>query len=64
MLRRFEPEYEDVVFSSDEINSLREECVAVKARSEDPEALVSLDKLLYACDEALRDEAGLFFASD
>lgn len=64
MLRRFEAEYEDVAFASDEINSLREECTSVKARSDNPDALASLDKLLRACDEALRDKSGLFFASD
>ena len=63
MLRRFEAEYDDVIFSSDEVGKLRAECEAVRGKTEHPEAIVSLDKLIYACDEAANDVAGLFFAS-
>ncbi len=64
MLRRLEKEYEDAEFSPGEVNVFREECSKVRSGTNDPAALAALDKLIFACDEALKDKAGLIFYSD
>jgi hypothetical protein len=64
MLRRLKEEYEDAEFSPDEISALREECVKVRLGTDDMLALSALEKLIRACDEALKEHTGLFFASD
>ena len=64
MIRRFEAEYNDVAFSPEEVIQLRAECLSVRAKAPSAESKASLDKLLFACEEALQDDAGLFFASN
>jgi hypothetical protein len=64
MLRRFKVEYEGAVFSVDEVGDLRDECLKVCSGTQDEQALSSLWKLIQACDEALKEGWGLFFASD
>lgn len=64
LLRRLKEEYEDAVFSPDEVGALREECLKVRAGTDDAQALSALEKLTRACDEALKERSGLFFASD
>ncbi|HYX72917.1 MAG TPA: hypothetical protein VE732_09105 [Nitrososphaera sp.] len=64
MLRRFKEEYEDAVFSPDEVGFLRDECLHVCSGTQDEQALTSLGKLIQACDEALKEGWGLFFASN
>jgi hypothetical protein len=64
MLRRFREEYEGVVFSSLEVGALREECLVVRSTANGLKASSSLDKLIRACDEALKERSGLSFASD
>ena len=64
MLRRFKEEYEGAIFLPEEVNSLREECLTVSSGVNDLRALSALGKLIEACDEALTERSGLFFASD
>jgi hypothetical protein len=64
MLRRLKEEYEDAVYSPEEISDLRKECLTVRSNTDDLQALSSLEKLIQACDEALKERSGLFFASD
>jgi hypothetical protein len=64
MLRRLKEEYEDASYSPEEVNRLRDECLTVRSGTDDVCALSSLDKLIRACDEALKERSGLYFASD
>ena len=64
MIRRFREEYEGVAFSPEEVSALREECMKVRSGVDDLRTLSSLEKLIRACDEALIESSGLFFASD
>ena len=64
MLRRLKEEYEDAEFSPGEVSVFREECLKVHSGTDDPPALAALDKLILACDEALKERAGLIFYSD
>lgn len=64
LLRRFVPEYEDAFIAPDEVGELRRECEFVRAKTESAKARDSIDKLIFACDEALRDGSALVFGSD
>ncbi len=64
MLRRLKEEYEDANYGPEEASRLREECLTVRLGTDDMSALSSLDKLIRACDEALKERSGLYFASD
>lgn len=64
MLRRLKEEYEDAVYSPEEVSVLREECLKVRAGTDDLQALSALETLIHACEEALKEGSGLFFASD
>ncbi|MFL6211520.1 MAG: hypothetical protein ACJ74W_21910 [Pyrinomonadaceae bacterium] len=64
LLRRFKEEYEGVTISPDEVGRFREECLSVRKDTNEPRALSALDKLISACDVALKDNLGLLFASD
>src|SRR6516225_7425833 len=54
MLRRFKEEYEGAFFSPDEIGVLREECQKVRSCTNDLQAISALEKLIQACNEALK----------
>lgn len=64
LLRRFVPEYEDAFIAPDEVEELRRECEIVRAMTHSANAHVSIDKLIFACDEALKDGSALVFGSD
>jgi hypothetical protein len=64
MLRRLKEEYEDAVFAPDEVSVFREECLKVRSGTDDPQALAALEKLIRACDEALKEGSRLVFYSD
>ncbi len=64
MLGRIEDMYEDYVFTPDEVEKLREECLLLKAAETDSTADLALRKLIYACDEALKENSYLMFSSD
>lgn len=64
LLRRFVPEYEDAFIAPEEIGELRRECEFVRAKTESANVHASIDKLISACDEALKDGSALVFGSD
>ncbi len=64
LLGRIWDMYTDVKYEAKEIDQLRNECFRVKASTTSDRAIKSLDKLIYACDEALGSGLGLFLASD
>ncbi|MDQ3747462.1 MAG: hypothetical protein M3367_00385 [Acidobacteriota bacterium] len=64
MLGRIEDMYEDYFFTPDEVEKLREECVQLKAAKPDSAADLALRKLIYACDEALKENSYLMFSGD
>lgn len=64
MLARMWDTYIDVRYQPEEIRQLQDECRRVKASTSDAVALRGLNKLLDACDEALKSGCGLYLASD
>jgi hypothetical protein len=64
MLGRFWYEYADVIYFPSEINQLREECLKAKKISSGVVLMTAADKIVKACDEALKTESGLFFGCD
>ena len=64
MLSRINDMYRDYVFSPDEIQKLREECLKLKSTSQNAAADLALRKFIFACDEALKDNSFLVLSSD
>jgi hypothetical protein len=64
MLSRIWDTYIDVKYKPEEISQLRDECQTVKAGTDNLLALEGLNKLIYACDEALKQGLGLYMACD
>jgi hypothetical protein len=64
MLGRIWDTYIDVNYQPEEISQLRDECLRVKANTSNPVALRGLDKLVAACDEALKGTLGLSLLCD
>jgi len=64
MLGRIEDMYEDYVFTPDEVGKLREECLQLKTAKPNSTADLALRKLIYACDEALKENSYLMFSGD
>ena len=64
MLSRIRDLYQDVVFHSGDIESLRNECVALGKSTDDELALSGLAKLSLMCEEALESSSGLVLISD
>jgi len=56
--------YVDVSYQPQEIYQLRDECLRAKATTRNTVANRGLDKLLQACDEAIKAHSGLYFAAD
>lgn len=65
MLARISSLYDDVVYESAEVMQLRNECLALTpSASSNQLALSGLNKLIAACEEALRSGASIILASD
>lgn len=64
MLGRIYSLLEDVGYTPADVKRLRDECQTLQERTTDQRAMVSLRKLILACDEALRVGRGLYFVSD
>lgn len=64
MLGRIWDTYIDVSYQPEEITHLRDECLRVKASTSNPVALRGLDKLIAACDGALKGGLGLSLLSE
>ena len=64
MLGRFWYEFDDAVYLSNEVIKLRNECLRIKSISQNPDLTLAVDKILSACDDALKTNSGLFFGCD
>lgn len=64
MLGRIKYIFEDVFFNAEEVEPLRDECVKLKSITADSAADLGLRKLLYSCDEALKDSFGIDLSCD
>jgi len=64
MLGRINDMYEDYIFNPEEVKKLREECLTLKSFDLNLSADLALRKLIYACDEAVKDNLYLMFSSD
>lgn len=64
MLSRIWDNYEDYVFTPEEIEKLRNECLQIKAGVAEANAARALRKLIYACDEASKAGCNLMFVCD
>ena len=64
MLARIFDMYKDYQFTPEELPWLREECLSVKSKTSNPQAIRALRKLIFACDEASRRGFHLLFICD
>lgn len=64
MLGRIWDTYIDVNYQREEVVQLRDECFKVKSGTTNPLAIQGLDKLLDACEQALKLDLGLHLAAD
>jgi hypothetical protein len=64
LLSRINGIYRDAVFESDEIGTLRQECLQVKSETSNPIALKGVDKLLKICDLAQQLDVSIFLMCD
>lgn len=64
MLGRIDDMYQDYVFTPEEIQKLRDECLQLHAAGRNDVADLALRKLIYSCNEALKDKFYLKFSRD
>lgn len=64
MLGRIWYWYENVSYFPSEINQLLEECLRFKEKAQNSAQLAASEKLITACNEALKISSGIFLASD
>jgi hypothetical protein len=64
MLSRINYIFEDVFFNVEEVEQLRNECVKLQSITKDSAADLGLRKLLYSCEEALKDNFGVELTCD
>ena len=64
MLGRIWYWYENVSYFPSEINQLLEECLRFKEKAQNSAQVTASDKLITACNEAMKISSGIFLASD
>lgn len=64
MLGRIWYIFRDSFFAPSEIDKLLEECLELQQKTENTKALSALEKLVFACHEALKVKSGIFLACD
>ena len=64
MLGRIWYVFRDTFFTPSEVKKLLEECMEIRQKTENKKALSALEKLIYACHEALKAKSGIFLACD
>ena len=64
MLGRIWDWYDDAIYYPSELNQLREECLRVKEKSQNPSLTIAVNKILAACDDAMTTNSGLLFGCD
>lgn len=64
LLARINDYYQDVYYSSNDVGQLLAECRSLENKVLNPIAKSFWNKLVSACEEALRSDMGLFLGSD
>lgn len=64
MLARIYDMYEDYLYTPEEITELRSECLRLKTKLTEPNAVKALRKLIYACNEVSKTGCNLMFVCD
>jgi len=64
MLSRIWYIFRDAFFAPPEVNKLLEECLELQQKTRNKDASVALEKLIFACHEALRVKSGVFLFCD
>lgn len=64
MLSRIWYIFRDTFYAPSEVDKLLAECLDVQQKTESQNALSALEKLIFACHEALKVKSGVFLCSD
>lgn len=64
MLGRVWYVFRDTFFTPPEVKKLLKECMELRQKTENKNALSALEKLIAACHEALKAQSGIFLACD
>lgn len=64
MLGRIWDILSDAFFAPSEVDKLLKECLEIQQKTENKNALSALEKLIFACHEALKVKSGIFLACD
>ncbi len=64
MLGRIWYWYDDAIYLFSDVSQLHEECSRAKDEPRNLDAIIALDKILVACDEALKTKSGIFLGCD
>lgn len=64
MLGRIWYYFSDVFYALSEIDKLLQECLELREKTENKNALSALEKLIFACNKALKVKSGIFLAAD
>jgi hypothetical protein len=64
LLARIWNTFEDVTYGPKEIPKLRDECLRVSSMTANEDALMGLNKLLNACDDAITNHLGMYLSCD
>ena len=64
MLGRIWYIFRDAFYAPSEVRKLLEECLEVQHKTENKNALSALEKLIFACNEALKVKSGIFLSCD
>lgn len=64
MLGRIWDVYDDVFYFPSDINKLLEECLEVQQKTENIVVIAILEKIIFACQEALKVKSGLSLRAD
>jgi hypothetical protein len=64
MLGRIWYIFSDAFFAPSEVDKLLKECLELQRKTENKKALSALEKLVFACNEALKVKSGVFLFCD
>lgn len=64
MLGRIWYIFSDAFFAPSEVDKLLKECMELQQKTESEKALSALEKLIFACHEALKVKSGVFLTCD
>lgn len=64
MLGRIWYIFRDAFYAPSEVDKLLKECLELRQKTENKNALSALEKLIFACHEALKVKSGIFLVCD